>query len=195
MAPRHHAFKARRMVKLNYNRLIIYVLMSCQNYLRIARIICTQETGQDWGMVFKTDIVLHIFLFQSLSRLICRDEIAMAGALFFHSPERCQVTQCVEYSYMVIHFVTKFPGPTPSIWNLVRLFPFNIWILVLITLVAIILFFQGSYIFYKKIGQEKKLISEEIVLFPFRSQSFCYVFFFFSLFLVLWGIFLSRKTS
>ena len=87
---------------------------------------------------------------------------------FFHTAGRCEIAACLENSNLPTYFFTKYPGPIPPVWNLIRLFPNDIWILTFSSILAVASFFTFAFKFYSKIGMQKKMKTEEVVLVPFR---------------------------
>lgn len=92
----------------------------------------------------------------------------MALGGFGMNIDRCGVASCMEIGFFPTNFFSKYPGMQSPVWNLITLFPPLIWGLVLICLILMVMFFSISSKFYEKIGMEKYLIHEEILLVPIR---------------------------
>ena len=92
----------------------------------------------------------------------------MAIGSFGFTEQRCSVTVCIATAYVPTHFFSKFPGRVSPIWNLAKLFPPLIWVLVFVSIILVTLMFQFSSYIYQKMGLRKSIISEEMVLIPLR---------------------------
>ena len=92
----------------------------------------------------------------------------MAIGAFSLGAERCSVANCLEMDFSPMFFFSKYPEKVSPIWNLTLLLPPLIWLLFFLTLMLVILYFLYSTFIYKKMGLQKHLIWEEIILFPAR---------------------------
>ena len=67
---------------------------------------------------------------------------------------------------LAIFRLTKYPSKLSPTWNLVYLFPLNIWLIFLASITSVVVFFTFSSMVFKNLGL--KTYNEEIQLFPFR---------------------------
>ena len=92
----------------------------------------------------------------------------MAIGTFGFTVERCTVTVCIATQNTPYHFYSKYPERVAPTWNLVNLFPPFLWGLVFVSIILVISMFQFSTFLYSKMGFEKNIVSEEMVLIPIR---------------------------
>ena len=67
------------------------------------------------------------------------------------------------------HWMTRKPGQLSLTWNLLYLFPFDLWILTFVAILLVSQFMRLSSKIYKKFNV--RVITTELLLIPLRSQS------------------------
>ena len=99
-----------------------------------------------------------------------RWEADIAVSQFLFSKERCEVVLCNEANYLPQYMFSKYPEKKDPTWNLIYLFPFNVWLIIFISIIGVALFFHISSKVYIKWGMKDILASESIDLYPFRYK-------------------------
>ena len=96
-----------------------------------------------------------------------RDEADYALYDFACTYARSTIAHCVVGTgYSIDRYWTKYPSKLSPTWNLIYLFPYNIWALFFVSIVGVTLFFNISGYVLKKMGVEPQ--KTEIVLSPVR---------------------------
>ena len=67
------------------------------------------------------------------------------------------------------HWITRLPDQLPLHWNLLYLFPYDLWILTFVAIFFVSQFMRLSSNIYKKINE--RVITTELVLIPLRYQN------------------------
>ena len=96
------------------------------------------------------------------------DKAGLAISVYGFTAQRCSVTVCIAIQQTQSNFYSKYPEREAPIWNLVNLFPPLIWGLVFASIILVLLMFKVSSFIYSKMGFGENIVSEEMVLIPFR---------------------------
>ena len=67
------------------------------------------------------------------------------------------------------HWMTRKPDPLPLHWNLLYLFPYDLWILTFVVILLVSQFMRLSSNIYKKFNE--RVITTELLLVPLRYQN------------------------
>ena len=113
--------------------------------------------------------IVYCFVIQKFIK-IHEDKADLAIGDFAFGLSRCTTGLCLENGYGPMNFFTKYPPKSPPMWNLINLFPPLIWGYTFLSIFFILLFFIISTKLYSKIGLRENIITEEILLVPFRIK-------------------------